>query len=81
MRCTLRKLHSTHSHLRTDSVAGQCVVVPAVGNPFLMFGPPLEAGYRRVVTTTPVVTLEQEGRRFVFTTENSTYELTIERTR
>ena len=55
------------SALRTDSVEGETDDMPTVGQPFFLSAPPLVEGRIRLVNTTRVVALHDDGE---FTTES-----------
>lgn len=75
MKVTLRKVQSTHSNLRTDVIDGEAFRLPSVGECFCVYAAPLfGSGGFRYVMTSPVASLE-EGKGF--TTQNSTYEMTV----
>lgn len=80
---TLRKISSTHSNLRTDTVEGETAMLPVAGYRFTIVGPPLDgdASSMRVVETSRVAAVEYLGAdTFRFTTRNSVYELDIHAT-
>ena len=78
MKVQLKKLESTHENLRSDIVVGNASDLPEIDYGFVMCSRPLELSKDfRFVCTSPVRTIEKLGNLIVFTTENSTYELTI----
>lgn len=78
------RIASNHTRLRTDTVEGECDMLPAIGHCFFMTGPGLEFGVR-LVNTSPVkeiikdeiVLTTPEQRIVVFKTENSEYQLEV----
>jgi hypothetical protein len=80
----LEKLESNHQLLRTRTVEGEFMNLPTVGASFRMVGESLTSPGDgcRLVETTKVLTVdikESTVQKMVieFTTENSTYRLTI----
>lgn len=73
--CTLRRINSNHSNLRTDAVDGFCNELPTVGAAFSMYAKALTEGCNvRWVQTTAIESLETLGDTAKFITKNSTYE-------
>jgi len=70
----LKKIESNHNNLRTNEVEG-VFSLPQVGEAFILFGKGLDFG-TRLIFTTPVKNFNEKN--MTFTTENSTYFLTIE---
>jgi hypothetical protein len=60
--------------VRTDEVVGDARA-PKVGEPFVIYAPPLEAGAQRVVSTSPVVEIDNclMGGKIILTESGSTY--------
>jgi hypothetical protein len=78
MKVVLTKLVSTHNSLRTDVVEGYAPFYPTKGASFIMFSTPLEKDYDiRTITTSEVQDIMYQEDRYLFKTENSTYELLI----
>lgn len=79
MRVTLRRLVSSHTNLRTETVEGYAANKPTVGEPFEMWAVPLDnpAAFLRQIVTSPVAILRENGANLTFTTRNNTYELEV----
>ena len=71
----LTRIKSNHNNLRTDEVEGYCYRLPVMNEPFVMYGPPLEYGSIRNITTTRVLEMETLGNSINFKTRNSLYNL------
>jgi len=87
MTCSIRRISSSHSNLRTDAVQGHCNYLPMVGRSFKLVGTPLVVPegateeYIRYVATSPVVSIEiVDDNLWRFRTQNSTYEFSREET-
>lgn len=78
MKGRLVKIKSTHKELRTDEMIGDYQEVPTLGKEFVIFGKPLNpAMTTRMIRTTPIQLVCKDSDRFLFETENSSYELHI----
>ncbi len=78
MLVTLRKIESNHSNLRTPEVVGTATNLPEIGEPFIMYAPPIDQQASvRVIRTSPVVTVDGTRSQTMFRTENSLYELRV----
>lgn len=77
----LTRIESNHNNLRTRSLQGWCFDLPVVGSSFTIMGQPISEGaVARVVTTSPVLSIEnldQSSSALRFRTKNSTYELEV----
>lgn len=78
-KCSLRVISSNHSRVRTNKMKGFCIAIPTIGEVFEIFGPPLDVEKNiRVITTTPVVSIEEmhvgKDKIIKFKTRNSLYE-------
>lgn len=77
---TLTKITSTHNNLRTRVITGWFYKPPMIRCVFEFYGPPLESGDTRVISTTIIENLKEiELGKVEFKTRNSTYELQIGR--
>lgn len=72
----LTRITSNHTKLRTDTVEGDCTLLPTIGQCFFMTGKGLEFG-TRFVNTSPVKEIVKDGLIEKFKTENSEYQLEI----
>jgi len=78
----LEKINSSHKNLRTNTMKGVFEDFPKVGEQFVILGEGLEFG-NRMIFTTPIKEIADHGRNqdnfdfMVFTTENSTYKITV----
>jgi hypothetical protein len=72
----LTRVASNHARLRTDTVEGECSLLPTVGECFIMTAPGLEFG-TRFVNTSPVKEIIKDGSTERFKTENSEYQLEL----
>lgn len=77
MKVKLEKMSKNEGGLRTNSVEGDCDYLPAVGHNFTMSAPPLESGDIRIVSTSIVQEVYNEGCDIHFNTLNSHYCLTL----
>lgn len=76
----LTRIKSSHDKLRTDSMEGRSPNIPEVGFCIEVFGKPLTPGASfRKITTSEIMEVEYYSteRKFVFSTQNSTYELDV----
>lgn len=71
----LKKVESNHNNLRTETVEGT-FKIPVVGEDFVLYGEGLKFG-TRIVRTTPVQEVTQDGNVINFKTRNSTYRVYI----
>lgn len=74
----LTKVESNHNNLRTNEIEGATLALPEIGKGFDMSGEPLDPAMAvRVINTTEIKELEQNGDEFTFKTLNSTYKLKV----
>ena len=73
---TLTKLSNNKNALRTSDVVGACFNLPEIDKPFRIFGAGIEFG-NRMVTTSPVKSIEIIDDVIRFNTLNSTYSLKV----
>ena len=74
----LRKVKSSHNKLRSDEIRGIFIDPPKIGQVFRFFSTPLtKQADIRVITTTKVLTISEEGSNIKFETKQSEYELEI----
>ena len=72
----LVRVKSSHNNLRTTEVVGSYYAPPTIGESFTFLSEPLnDGGTIRVVTTSPVQSVEAVPGGLRFTTLNSTYDL------
>ena len=77
-RVRLNKIISTHENLRTSEVEGESLALPTIGEGFILIGKSLTEGANaRLVVTSEIKEVEQDGIDYVFKTLNSTYRLEI----
>lgn len=78
MQGTLKRITSNHTNLRTPEMKGEFLEMPIPGKRFTIVGESLTPeNNARVITTTPIKTVNYMDGRCVFTTENSEYELSL----
>jgi hypothetical protein len=77
----LVRLKSNHQNLRTSKIKGVTQRLPIIGEPFILFAPPLEEGNLRIIGTTEVQSIKTAHEEGVdvhyFTTVNSDYKVEI----
>lgn len=74
----LTKIESNHTNLRTNEIEGLTLELPVVGKGFNMSGEPLDKNMSvRVINTTEIKEVEQNGDEYTFKTLNSTYNVKV----
>jgi hypothetical protein len=74
----LTQLASTHNNVRTKEIIGKCVLLPLEGKRFTMTSEPLDPTKTlRVVTTSIIQSIYEDGEVYYFETENSNYKLEV----
>ena len=77
---TLTKIESNHNNVRSDVIEGECVRLPAIGEPFTMAAKPLDpdASFRWFCSTRVTnVTFGNGKDEYLFRTLNSLYKLKV----
>jgi hypothetical protein len=74
----LTRVESNHNRIRTDSVEGMTSELPVVGKSFCLIGESLTEGMNaRLVTTSKITKVDQNGDEYTFNTLNSTYKIEV----